>query len=66
MTTFDANKKSTSRKLSTLQIALPFAKLKLLIELANEVDKLLEKKLPEYNSGAEFVAETEGIKLIQQ
>ncbi len=42
-----------------------YANIKIPIELANEVDKILEKKLLGYRSRAEFVAEAVRDKLIQ-
>lgn len=42
-----------------------YVNVKIPVELANEVDKILEKKLLGYRSRAEFVAEAVRDKLIQ-
>jgi hypothetical protein len=49
------------------RIHLPkqYVNVKIPVELATEVDKILEKKLLGYRSRAEFVAEAVGDKLIQ-
>ncbi len=49
------------------RISLPkqYVNIKIPVELADEVDKILEKKLLGYRSRAEFVAEAIRDKLIQ-
>ena len=42
-----------------------YVNVKIPVELANEIDKIIEKKLLGYRSRAEFIAEATRDKLIQ-
>ncbi len=50
---------------NSLNMPKRYINVKLPVELADEVDKILEKKLLGYRSRAEFVAESVRDKLIQ-